>query len=611
MTGIFGCFSKDLNDKIINEIRDAIINEDYTIIRLIRNKSSILGEINNKSKISKNVEEINEEKFNIITCGEAYNNDITNLSEHILKLYKEGQLEKLKDINGFFAAAIYDFANDRLTIVNDRHGLIKLFYYYQGDHFCFAPKIKPILKICSTKSLKKEAIIDFFLFGYLLDDKTFFEEIHQLPPASILEFSKNNVKLTKYWDYRYINEFNNISSVELVDQLGDLWQNAVERRIKKDETIIIPLSGGLDSRAILAAALKCTSKERIVTFSFGEFGSYDLEIGKIVAKNAGVKNISLGIDDENFKNQYNLSMNDIEGMIDATPYLAVEKYRGIKGYGDTLFSGTKIDVLLGRHILSSVFSSEMLKKKIRSHEDYSEIKEIIFNRQKLNEEKRVTQLFDCDFLNEVDIKSSFERTHPNFIDVKDWKYPNYFAVWDYKYRWNGYIFFAVFRNKEFYNYLTMLDTDLVDFALKLPPEFRLDENLYKQMLIKKYPELFNLPTKTNFGLRLNAGIASLFFRRVTIILKNMMNIMSEKVINRNVFQNKESNYRNYNDLLRKNNEFQIFIRGYIDKAKRRDFFNAENIENFWRLHMQGKGNYVTVFGLLVTFEMMLERYFDE
>ena len=49
----------------------------------------------------------------------------------------------------------------------------------------------------------------------------------------------------------------------------------IKEHYKKGEKIIIPLSGGLDSRAILAAALKCTPKKNIITFTFGEKGSFE------------------------------------------------------------------------------------------------------------------------------------------------------------------------------------------------------------------------------------------------------------------------------------------------------------------------------------------------
>jgi len=610
--GLFGYFPQDINENILNEIVSAIKDENYCITDQILNHSCVLGKLDIKpTEVKELIKTKKEDKISIVTCGEIYNENIENLDKAILTLYEEGRLDKLKNFNGSFAAAIYDSTEDKLTLVNDRYGLIKLFYYYNENHFCFSPKIRPLLVDESDKSLRKDAIIDFFLFGYLLGDKTFFKHIHQLPPASILEVSKNNMKLTKYWDYEYDEEYDARPQEELIDELGALWQRAVERRIKKDETIIIPLSGGLDSRAILAAAIRCTSKDNIITFSFGEPGSFDFEIGRMVAEKAGVTNIPLEAEKVDFEGQYNISMDDIEGMIDATPYFAISGYKEMGKYGDELFTGTMIDVLLGRHIISSIFSSDMLMKEISSEEDYTKVKELIFEHQKLNSEKEISQLFNPDFLRDVNIKSSFNRTHTKFENITNKRFPNYFAVWDYTNRWDRYIYFAVLRNRNLFKYLTMLDCDLVDFTLKMPPELRLDENLYIQMLLKKYPELFELPTKTNQGLKLDAGKASLFLNRAILFSKTMANKISSMWIKRNIFLDKNRNYIDYDDLIRKDKEYRNYMRRMIEKVEEREYFNKDYIEEIWRLHIRGKKNYAMLFGLLVTFELFLEEFVDD
>ena len=612
LVGIFGYFSQDVNENILSDMMCAMKDENYCITDQILNHSCVLGKLDIKStEVKELIKTKKKDKINIVTCGEVYNEDIENLDKYILTLYEEGRLDKLKTFNGSFAAAIYDNTEEKLTLVNDRYGLIKLFYYHDEDRFCFAPKIRPLLKLGVEKPLRKDSIVDFFFFGYLLGNKTFFEQIHQLPPASILEVSKNGMKLTKYWDYEYDEEYDARPQEELIDELGALWQKAVERRIKKDETIIIPLSGGLDSRAILAAALRCTSKDDIITFTFGEPGSFDFEIGRMVAEKAGVTNIPLGVEKENFEGQYNISMNDVEGMVDATPYFAIRGYKEMEKYGDKLFTGTMIDVLLGRHILSSIFSSDMLRKEISSEEDYTKIKELIFEHQKLNDETEILRLFNPDFLKNVNIKSSFDRTHPKFKNVNNKKFPNYFAVWDYTNRWDRYIYFAVLRNRNLFKYLTMLDCDLVDFTLKIPPELRLDENLYIQMLLKKYPELFELPTKTNQGLKLNAGNVLLFLNRAILFSKMRANRISSMLVRRNIFLDKNKNCIDYDKLLRRDKDYRNYMRRRIEKVEEREYFNKGYIEDIWRLHMQGKKNYSMLFGLLVTFELFLEEFVNE
>ncbi|MBZ9571858.1 hypothetical protein KJA15_00765, partial [Patescibacteria group bacterium] len=64
------------------------------------------------------------------------------------------------------------------------------------------------------------------------------------------------------------------------------------------------------------------------------------------------------------------------------------------------------------------------------------------------------------------------------------------------------------------------------------------------------------------------------------------------------------------DFLRTNKEYKDFLRHVIDKVVGREYFNKDYIEKIWKLHLKGKKNYATLLGLLVTFELFLEKFAD-
>jgi len=606
MTGISGCFffSQEVAEDTLKEIVIKIKDEDCHIARSILNHSCLLAGLDIKSDKARKIITDKEDGISIVTCGEVYNEDNESLNEAILKLYKENRLDRLEAFNGSFAAAIYDGSKEKLTLVNDRYGLEKLFYYHNEEHFFFAPKIRPLVRLGANKSLRKDAIIDFFLFGFLLGDKTFFQHIRQLRPASILEVSKDGMNLTTYWDYEYNENYHTEPEEELIEKLDTLWQKAIERRVKGDKKILIPLSGGLDSRAILAAALKCTSKDRIITFAFGEKGSFDLEIGKMVAKKAGVKHIALGVEKEDFRGQYDISMDDIEGMIHATPYFAIKKYKEMGKYGDDILSG-----YMGGEIMGSLISARMLNKKMESEQDFIEAKNIIFDWRKRCDLGQLQQLIS--FQN-GDIKNSFEETVSDITNVTSGDFINYCAKWLYKYEeWNQTAF-CVFRYKNIFKYsMPFLDNDVVNFMLGISPELRVNKKLYRSMLLTKYPRLFEIPVTKNDGLKLDANRVSLFLRRVNIYSKRGVNRISRRLLKTSIFPDKDNNYIDYNDFLRKDKGYRNYMRSMIDKVEKREYFNEEYIEKIWDLHMQGRINYSMLFGLLVTFELLLERFVDK
>lgn len=56
---------------------------------------------------------------------------------------------------------------------------------------------------------------------------------------------------------------------------------------------VIPLSGGLDSRSILAYLIEKVQKNNILTVTYGHSGTLDYNIGKEVAKKAGVNHVAI------------------------------------------------------------------------------------------------------------------------------------------------------------------------------------------------------------------------------------------------------------------------------------------------------------------------------
>jgi hypothetical protein len=99
--------------------------------------------------------------------------------------------------------------------------------------------------------------------------------------------------------------------------------------------------------------------------------------------------------------------------------------------------------------------------------------------------------------------------------------------------------------------------------------------------------------------------------RVFSFIQRKFNRISNFIVKHDLFFNKNQNYINYDDLLRINKEYQLYIKTMIDKVKKREFFNPKYIDTLWSLHLNGKKNYSRIFGLLVTFELLLEKYYDK
>jgi asparagine synthase (glutamine-hydrolysing) len=230
--------------------------------------------------------------------GEFYDEDgLLQLAASI----SQEDLAGLRALDGIFSAVAYHRTKKKLYLVNDRYGLKHLYTTQRGESFSFASEIKAFLSLPGARpKLHKEAIADFFRTGYFLGDNTWFEGISLLPPASFLCWDLRTKALSEkqYFQLEDLRPFTEkVDPRELTEELGCLFTRSVQRRAKDEEKIGITLSGGLDSRAILAAI---SPRDNLHTVTFGEPSSEDVRYAKMAADLKGVTHQSQEITAENW-----------------------------------------------------------------------------------------------------------------------------------------------------------------------------------------------------------------------------------------------------------------------------------------------------------------------
>jgi len=93
-----------------------------------------------------------------------------------------------------------------------------------------------------------------------------------------------------------------------METLRNVLFNAISERYNKKTAHIVPLSGGMDSRIVLASLLEFTEARNIHTYTFGMSGAYDYEIPNRIAKKMGTKHTNFNSND---------TLYTIEGLIRA------------------------------------------------------------------------------------------------------------------------------------------------------------------------------------------------------------------------------------------------------------------------------------------------------
>ncbi len=131
-----------------------------------------------------------------------------------------------------------------------------------------------------NKELDLKAICTFAACGFFLDDDTHFIGVKALKPAT--EYQLNGDIITQKRKYfSWYNEPRNISLAEATKEFAEVFQQTVDR-LSLNKEVILPLSGGLDSRS-LAAALKHRNPVKAYSYEF-EGGESETWYSKKIAK---------------------------------------------------------------------------------------------------------------------------------------------------------------------------------------------------------------------------------------------------------------------------------------------------------------------------------------
>ncbi len=194
--------------------------------------------------------------------------------EVILALYRKKGISFLEDLNGIFAFALYDKANNSYFIARDHIGIIPFYMGWdEWGNFYVASELKALEGTCNN--------IKEFLPGHYL-------------------YSKDGGYELKKWYKREWESYDNVKdNVSDIAVLRKGLEDAVHRQLMSDVPYGVLLSGGLDSSIIAAVTKKFASKRiesgdtqaawypQLHSFAVGLKGSPDLAAARKAADHIG------------------------------------------------------------------------------------------------------------------------------------------------------------------------------------------------------------------------------------------------------------------------------------------------------------------------------------
>lgn len=220
-------------------------------------------------------------------------------TEVVLASYRQWGADCLPRLNGMFAFAIWDPAQETVFCARDRFGIKPFYYRSDGARFQFASEIKALLCDPHYRPAPNEAAVYDYLTQGWHDHTTdtFFSGIRQLAPGACLTVGTGasscarGIVPTRWWQSENVPLARDRGSA--AEDLRQLLVDSVRLQLRADVPIGSCLSGGLDSSAIVctAASLLDRGAAALRTFSFCADGAPDERpyIREVVAQ-TGVRN---------------------------------------------------------------------------------------------------------------------------------------------------------------------------------------------------------------------------------------------------------------------------------------------------------------------------------
>ncbi|HOE67408.1 MAG TPA: asparagine synthase-related protein [Candidatus Hydrogenedentes bacterium] len=412
--------------------------------------------------------------------------------ELLLDRFRQHGPKALVGLDGLYVAAVWEKRDRRLTLVNDRYGFKKLYYWADAEQFLFASRTQCFLsEPAFPKRLDVRALAEFFTLSYLLEDRTLFESVRVLPPASILTWQNARLSISAYWDYVFEPRSDGGDVQAAAGEMAELLIHAVRKR--RHDRLCLQVTGGLDSRAVAGAVAACQDLRPVRAVTVGHAHSHDVRFGRAIARACGFEHTLVPIDARCYEQYAETAALRTEGFISAQNgwIFAIDAYLADR-YPLGVMNGFLGDCLSGAH-LPQCDVGGMTEDAVFSHVyarmygDAAEgtlarlLRPEIFRQVRGSTRQTIRRCFDarpdlgvlnrCDYIDLHQRQRRFIASHIEFLDP-------FCRVID-----------------------PFTDNALVDGWLTLPLSLRMGQRAYRQAIVTHFPRVARIP-RTGSGIPL-------------------------------------------------------------------------------------------------------------
>jgi asparagine synthase (glutamine-hydrolysing) len=168
--------------------------------------------------------------------------------------YERWDTEMVGRLRGNFTLLVHDRPRDRLLLACDQLGAGSLFFHSAGSRLRFATEIGDLIERLPTRPPPDEAsLIRWLADTCTPEGRTLYRGVSRLGGGRLLTMDRGGIDVRRYWAPSF-NGSKRLSRSEGTEAAREALAAAVRRQVPADAHCGVLLSGGLDSSTVAALA---------------------------------------------------------------------------------------------------------------------------------------------------------------------------------------------------------------------------------------------------------------------------------------------------------------------------------------------------------------------
>lgn len=497
--------------------------------------------------------------------------------------------ERLASLNACFAAAAVGEEGRWVRVATDRHRQYPVYWARVGRGLVAATELDGVLPFLERPAIDREVLDLLVRCGELVDDTTLVRGVEVLGSGTVLEIRGESPAVrTKYWTLRHRGD-RGITAAQAAPEIAERLTAAVRRIEKAGPSLVVPLSGGLDSRLILGL---CRAPDRAPSMTWGSAGCRDLLYAAEFAARVGSPHREFLFDPGAFPPHWERGVAATAGGFGVRDMYILPFVGALASAGDVALNGLAGDVLLG---------GNFLRRSWLRAERLEDLAGEAWRWRVSADEEDLTGGLVGD--RDGGPSGARDRWTASILRAGEGRPIEVLVDWLYENRifrfTNGG---TLLLRTELESYAPFFDRDLVDYLVRSPVDLRLKHRLYLNVLNRSCPAAGAVPwQRTALPPRWGypAQLASLVFHRA---MRTLGRAVGWDPFPRQGVGSPAGWFRG---------EWSGIVEDLLlgERALQRKLFAAESVRRLWDTHRSGQDR-SRALGVLAAVELFCRRFLD-